>query len=107
MAAWLQGKLRADARVQAAVAAVHPVRPLFVWNGAWIRREDQDGAGLAEVREAIAWEVGFAPAACRAEPVRGLVVLALNDGPGAPRLVLGRSSWRWTDLLHVRSGASG
>jgi hypothetical protein len=69
-----------------------------------VQRSDQDGAGLAEVREAIIWEVGFAPLACRSQPVRGLVVLALNDGPGGPRLVLGRAAWRWGDLLHARGG---
>jgi hypothetical protein len=102
MAAWLQARLRKDARVQAAVSAVHRGRPILLWNGDWVRRLDQDGAGLAEVRESIMWEVGFAPVACRNEPVRGLVVLALNDSPGAPRVVLGRGAWRWSDLLFAR-----
>lgn len=102
MAAWLQAKLRKDARVQAAVAAVHRGRPILVWNGEWVRRLDEEGAGLAQVRESIMWEVGFAPIACRNEPVRGLVVLALNDSPGAPRVVLGRGAWRWSDLLFAR-----
>jgi hypothetical protein len=106
MAAWLQAKLRKDARVQAAVAAVHRGRPILLWNGDWVRRLDQDGAGLAEVRESIMWEVGFAPLACRNEPVRGLVVLALNDSPGAPRVVLGRGAWRWSDLLFARGAGA-
>lgn len=106
MAAWLQAKLRKDARVQAAVAAVHHGRPILVWNGDWVRRLDEEGAGLAQVRESIMWEVGFAPVACRNEPVRGLVVLALNDTPGGPRVVLGRGAWRWSDLLFAR-GAGG
>jgi hypothetical protein len=102
MAAWLQAKLRSDARVQSAVAAVHRGRPILVWNGEWVRRLDEEGAGLAQVRESIMWEVGFAPVACRNEPVRGLVVLALNDSPGGPRVVLGRGAWRWSDLLFAR-----
>src|SRR5260370_220662 len=44
-------------------------KALFVWNGDWIRSNGQDGGGLAAVREAIMWEVGFAPEACRVEPV--------------------------------------
>lgn len=106
MAAWLQAKLRKDARVQAAVAAVHRGRPILVWNGDWVRRLDEEGAGLAQVRESIMWEVGFAPVACRNEPVRGFVVLALNDAPGGPRVVLGRGAWRWSDLLFARGGGS-
>lgn len=107
MAAWLQGKLRRDGRVQAALAAARPERPLMVWNGAWVRHGEEAGAGLAQVREAITWEVGFAPAACRTQPVHGLVVLSLADAPGAPRLVLGRASWRWSDLLFAPAGAAG
>ena len=109
MAARLQAALRRDARVQGAVAdadrqvgAAGTV--IFLWNGDWIRRGNQDGAGLASVREAILWEVGFAPAACRSEPVHGLVLLTLNDSPGAPRLALGAGNWRWSDLLRARGG---
>ena len=77
----------------------------MVWNGDWIRSSSEDGKGLAGVRQAIAMEVAFAPEACRAEPMHGLVLLALNDGPGAPRLVLGAGAWRWSDLLFARSGS--
>jgi hypothetical protein len=107
MAGWLQGKLRGDARVQAAIAAVHRGRPLLVWNGAWVPHPGEEGAGLAQVREAIIWDVAFAPVACRAAPVRGLVLITLDDGPGAPRLVLGAGAWRWSDLLFSRSTAGG
>jgi len=48
--------------------------------------------------------VAFAPEACRAEPVRGLVLLSLADGPGSTRIVMGSSTWRWSDLLHARRG---
>jgi hypothetical protein len=50
------------------------------------------------------WHVAFAPEACRAEPVRGLVLLSLADGPGSTRIVMGSSTWRWSDLLHARRG---
>ncbi|HEX7758328.1 MAG TPA: hypothetical protein VF459_02415, partial [Caulobacteraceae bacterium] len=100
----LQTALRKDPRVQAAVAdarsaQVSPGKAMLVWNGAWIRSHGQDGNGLAAVREAIMWEVAFAPGVCRAEPVRGLILISLNDGPGAARLVVGQGQWRWSDLL--------
>jgi hypothetical protein len=34
--------------------------------------------------------------------MRGLVLLSLNDAPGAPRLVLGAGAWRWSDLTLAR-----
>ncbi len=106
MARWLQAALRKDRRVQAAVAAQgsSPRKAIRVWNGDWVRHAGQEGNGLAAVREAIMWEVGFAPVACRTEPVRGLVQLSLADGPAAPRLVVGSGEWRWSDLLLSRSG---
>ena len=100
----LQAALRRDRLVRAAVAEVHRGRALRVWNGDWVRHAGQEGAGLIAVREAILWEVAFAPEACRTEPMRGLVVLSLDDGPGAPRLVLGLGSWRWKDVLASRAG---
>jgi len=105
MPRWLQSQLRKDARVQAAVAEVHRGKAIMVWNGDWVRREDQEGAGLAAVREAMMWEIGFAPEACRALPVHGLVMLSLNDGPGAPRIVVGAGVWRWSDLLFSRAAS--
>jgi len=109
MARRLQAALRRDPRVQAAVAEAGrvpgtPGQALFVWNGDWIRSRGQEGAGLAAVREAILWEVAFAPAACRSEPVQGLVLFSMADGAGAGRLVLGTDAWRWSDLLHPRAG---
>ena len=104
MAGRLQRALRKDRRVQEAVAEVHRGRALRVWNGAWVRHPGQEGAGLTAVREAILWEVGFAPEPCRSEPVRGLVVVSLADGPGAARLALGAGTWRWKDLLFSRAG---
>ena len=103
MPRFLEGKLRKDRRVQAAMAEARLDGAVRVWNGGWVRHGDQEGAGLASVREAIMWEVAFAPEACRREPVRGLVVLALSDGPGGARVALGAGAWRWTDLLGARA----
>ena len=74
----------------------------MVWNGDWVRSGGEDGKGLAGVRQAIALGVAFAPEACRAEPVRGLVLISLSDSPGSPRLALGAGRWRWSDLLFAR-----
>jgi hypothetical protein len=98
----LQSALRRNAKVQAAAASARDGKAILVWNGDWVRRVDQDGAGLAAVREILQWEIAFAPEACRKEPVRGLVLLSLNDAPGAARLVLGSDRWRWSDLLFSR-----
>ena len=103
MVRWVQNALRKDRLVQAAVAgAGSSGRAFRVWNGDWVRSLDEDGKGLAAVREAIIWEVAFAPAACRTQPVHGLVLISLNDAPGAPRLVVGSDRWRWSDLTSVR-----
>ncbi|MDO9076893.1 MAG: hypothetical protein Q7U72_05505, partial [Brevundimonas sp.] len=77
-------------------------RALLVWDGDWVQSPDQAGRGLAGVRQAIAVEIAFAPRACREQRVRGYAVIALADGPGAPRLALGGGRWRWSDLLGVR-----
>ena len=110
MARWLQAALRKDHRVQAAVADTArtsgPSKAIRVWNGDWVRHAGQEGNGLAAVREAIMWEVAFAPVACRTEPVRGLVQLSLADGPAASRLVVGSDAWRWSDLLQAQSGVA-
>lgn len=98
----LQAALRRNRGVQAAVADARQGtggRALQVWNGDWVRNPGQAGKGLAGLRQAIALEVAFAPDACRAQPMRGLVLITLADTPGAPRLVLGDAAWRWSDLL--------
>lgn len=102
MTRWLQDKLRKDRLVQTAVAQAHRGKAIRVWNGDWVRRADQDGAGLAAVREAMMWEIAFAPAACRTKLVHGLVMISLADGPGAARLVVGSGDWRWSDLLSLK-----
>lgn len=99
----LQEALRADADVRTAVSQAHRAtgsgRALLVWDGDWTRNPGQAGKGLAGVRQAIALEVAFAPQACRQQAMRGLVLITFSDTPGGPRIVLGRGSWRWTDLL--------
>jgi hypothetical protein len=104
MARRVQRALRKDALVQAAVAQAHNAegwngRAIVVWNGDWIQSQGEDGKGLAAVREAIMWEVAFAPPACRAEAVRGPILISL--APGSARLAVGSGQWRWSDLLRT------
>lgn len=98
----LQNALRKDRLVQAAVAEAHKGKAMLVWNGDWVKSRGQEGKGLAAVRQAITWEIAFSPEACRTEPVRGLVLISLNDGPGAARLALGGGQWRWSDMVDRR-----
>ena len=105
MTRWLQNALRKDRLVQAAMAEAHRGKAIRVWNGDWVRHPGQEGAGLAAVREAIMWEVAFAPEACRIQPVHGLVMISLNDNPGSALLVVGSGEWRWSDVLFQRGGA--
>lgn len=110
MVAYLQAELRKSPSVKRAFANAHAATPdrkaVRVWNGDWVRSHDQEGAGLAVVREAILMEVAFAPAACRSQAMRGLVLISLHDGPGSLRLALGASQWRWSDLLNPRRTAA-
>ena len=98
MARRLQDALRKDPLAQAAIARLGG-KAVMVWNGDWVRSNTEDGKGLAAVREAMMWEIAFAPAPCRSRPMRGLVLLAVSDAPGAPRLAVGVGGWRWSDLL--------
>ena len=98
----VQQALRRDPMVRAAVEEAHRSgKAIMVWDGDWVRNGDQDGKGLSAVREAIMWEVGFSPAACRNTRMHGLVLLSLADG--ATRFAVGTGDWRWSDLLGVRS----
>ncbi len=101
MARRLQSALRRDPLVRAAVLASSG-KAILVWNGDWIQSGGEDGKGLAAVREAIMWEVGFAPAACRAQSMHGIILLSLNTAPGPVRLAVGSRDWRWSDLLGRR-----
>jgi hypothetical protein len=104
MARAVQQALRRDPLVRSAVQGANRLgKAVMMWNGDWVRSGVQDGKGLSAVREAISWEVAFAPEACRNQPMHGLVLLSLADG--TTRFAIGAGSWRWTDLLGVR-GAS-
>ena len=100
----IQTALRDNPGVVAAAARAHRALPasqnaLLVWDGDWVSNPGEAGRGLAGLRQAIAVEVAFAPAACRAQVVNGLVLISLGDAPGDPRLALGAGRWRWSDLL--------
>lgn len=93
----LQNALRRDPMVQSAVVRAGRVgQAVMLWNGDWVRAAAQDGKGLSGVRQALLWELAFAPEACRTKQMRGLVTLSLQDGT---RFAIGADSWRWSDLL--------
>lgn len=103
----LQEGLRKNPRARASLMRAHAAtigagRAPLVWSGDWLRTDGEAGDGLSGLREMIMLEVAFAPAACRAEPMRGLVLISLNDGPGAARFALGGGHWRWSDLLFAK-----
>jgi hypothetical protein len=106
----LQAALRKDPNVQAALAEAQRAGAggaFLVWNRDWVRHPTQEGHGLAMIRQAILVEVGFAPPACKAEPMRGMVVISLSDAPGSPRVALGGGPWRWQDMLFARGTRAG
>lgn len=103
----LQNALRDDDDLRVAIAQAHgrlssSGRALLIWDGDWIQNPGQEGKGLAGLRQAIAAEVAFSPRECRTQTVRGLVLLTVADAPGAPKVVLGAGSWRWSDLTGAR-----
>ena len=100
MASRVQAALRKDPLARAAMHAAGNGRSILIWNGDWVQSGAEDGKGLAAVREAITWEVAFAPAACRHQRVRGPILLSLNDG--SPQVELVAGEWRWSDLLGLR-----
>jgi hypothetical protein len=98
----LQDALRKDASIRNAVAEADRRvggRAIMLWNGDWITSRGEDGKGLASVREVMEVEIAFAPQACKAGVMHGLVLFSLNDNPGATRLAMGSGVWRWSDLL--------
>lgn len=102
MVARLQARLREDDDIRRTVAEAQRSvegRALLVWDGDWRQNPGQAGKGLAGVRQAIALEIAFAPIACRTQAMRGLVLVTFSDGPGGPRVALGKGQWRWSDLL--------
>jgi hypothetical protein len=103
MARLVQKALRRDALVRKAVEDANRLgKATMLWNGDWVRSGIQDGKGLSAVRQAIMWEVGFAPQACRNQQMHGLVLLSMADG--GTRFAIGSGDWRWSDLLGVGGG---
>lgn len=97
----VQQALRRDPLVHTAVQGANRLgKAVMMWNGDWVRSGGQDGKGLSAVREAIMWEVAFAPEACRNERMRQPVLLSLADGN--TRFAIGSGDWRWSDLLGLR-----
>jgi hypothetical protein len=97
----VQQALRRDPLVHTAVQGANRLgKAVMMWNGDWVRSGGQDGKGLSAVREAIMWEVAFAPEACRNERMRKPVLLSLADGN--TRFAIGSADWRWSDLLGLR-----
>lgn len=108
----LQEGLRKNPRARASLMRAHAStvgagRAPLVWSGDWVRTDGEEGDGLSGLREMIMLEIAFAPAACRVQPMRGLVLISLNDGPGAARFALGGGHWRWSDLLFAKGARRG
>ena len=102
----VQQALRRDPLVRVAVEHANRLgKAVMLWNGDWVRSGEQDGKGLSAVREAVIWELAFAPAACRNKRMHGTVLLSLADG--STRFAIGTVDWRWSDLLGLRGIASG
>ncbi|MGZ5922578.1 MAG: hypothetical protein ACXWLT_12495, partial [Rhizomicrobium sp.] len=100
MGRMVQQALRRDSLVRGAVENAHRTgKAIMVWNGDWVRTGAEEGKGLSAVREAILWEVGFAPENCRNTRMHGMVLLSLADG--GTRFAVGTGEWRWADLLGV------
>ena len=98
----VQQALRRDPMVRTSVEQAHRTgKAVMLWNGDWVQTGGQEGKGLSAVREAVMWEVAFAPASCRNTRMHGLVLLSLADGH--TRFALGAGDWRWSDLLGVRA----
>jgi hypothetical protein len=100
----LQSALRRDPLVHnAVVRAGRAGKAVMLWDGDWVRAAEQDGRGLSGVRQALLWELAFAPEACRTKQMQGLVTLSLQDGT---RFAIGADRWRWSDLLGLEKAAA-
>jgi hypothetical protein len=97
----VQQALRRDKLVRKAVEDAGRLgKAVMLWNGDWVQTGGQEGKGLSAVREAVMWEVAFAPENCRNQRMHGAVLLSLADGD--TRFAIGSNDWRWSDLLGVR-----
>ncbi len=102
----VQRALRRDPLVRTAVQGANRIgKSVMLWNGDWVRSGEEEGKGLSAVREAIIWDLAFAPEACRNKREHGLILLSLADG--TTRFAIGTSDWRWSDLLGLREARSG
>lgn len=100
MAHAVQQALRRDPAIRATLQKANRLgKSILLWDGDWVRAGTQDGKGLSGIREAVMWEVAFAPEACRTKPMQGVVLLSLDDGT---RFAIGSSAWRWSDLLGLK-----
>ena len=100
---WLQGALQANPQTQTALAQIpRPARSvanaMMLWNGRWVATPAA-ATGLQTLRSAVLSGVASAPEACRAELIRGPVLLTLVDPTGSTVLAVGSGEWRWNDLL--------
>jgi len=94
----VQRALRRDPLVRTAVEGANRIgKSVMLWNGDWVRSGEEEGKGLSAVREAIIWDLAFAPEACRNRREHGLILLSLADG--TTRFAIGTANWRWSDLL--------
>ena len=98
MARAVQQALRRDPLVHTAVEGANRLgKAVMMWNGDWVRSGGQDGKGLSAVREAIMWEVAFAPEACRNERMHGRCCCPWRTGarasPSARATGAGRIFW--------------
>lgn len=101
----VQRALRRDPLVRNAVIGANRLgKSVMLWNGDWVRSGEEEGKGLSAVREAIIWDLAFAPEACRNKREHGTLLLSLADG--TTRFAIGTSDWRWSDLLGLREARS-
>jgi hypothetical protein len=100
----LEAALRRNPRVLAAVIQARRPSSTFgnaivIWNGDWVRSRDEDGKGLAAVREAISLQIVSESPKCLAQPMRGQILIAFGQAADDASLAIGGTAWRWSDLL--------
>ncbi|WP_309643920.1 hypothetical protein [Phenylobacterium sp.] len=108
---WIQGALREDATVRAALSAIPRearslANAIMLWDGRWVESASMSARQSAPIREAIILGVRTAPAACRDETLRGPLLIAVPDRFGTTLLAVGSGVWKWSDLL-PEAGAPG
>ena len=87
LTAWLQQALQADPQVQAALPAIpKPARSvanaIMLWDGGWVDPRPNATNGVTAIRLAVIAGVRSAPAACRAQVVRGPeLIIQTQYGP--------------------------